>query len=127
MKKFLLYLFPVVLYMAIIFIASTTAPPVIETFDIWQADKVLHLSAYFFLGFLWERALYAFLQVQIKKGYTRMILSGFFISFLYGFFIEICQYFIATRDFSIFDMAANGIGGFLGSYMYYRFLIVKYL
>jgi len=38
----------------------------------------------------------------------------FILLFLYSFFIEIIQYFIPYRDFSLLDLAANGLGLFTG-------------
>jgi VanZ family protein len=109
--------------MLFLFIASVTPPPPVKIPGIWQLDKLFHFTAYFILGFLWARVLRATNPMLSPKNGSQLVLPSFVNCFLYGFFIEICQYFLPYREFSIFDMAANGLGGFLGSYIYCRLLI----
>jgi len=44
------------------------------------------------------------------------------ISFLYGFVMEVLQYyFYEGREFDFIDMLANGVGAILGTYIFSRF------
>lgn len=42
-------------------------------------------------------------------------------SVLYGISDEIHQIFVSERQFSIFDMLADGIGGIIGTFAYNKF------
>ena len=70
-------------------------------------DKIKHIAVYFGLGILLYLALSASKNLAIKR-YTIPLtfVSGFFL----GVIDEIHQLFVPERSFSIFDMAADGIG-----------------
>jgi VanZ family protein len=63
-------------------------------------DKVKHILAFYVLAFLTD---YSAPKVSftLSKGLT--ILG-------YGLLIEVIQYFLPYREFSLFDLAADGIG-----------------
>ena len=63
-------------------------------------DKLSHFLAFFTLAFLID-----FSFPKKDFGYMK-----FFELLSYGFLIEIIQYFIPYRSFSLYDMLANGTG-----------------
>ncbi len=93
------------LFLAIIFILSVIK--INDTNLPEQSDKIVH----FFMYFLCSAAIY------LLKFKHFIILSV-----LYGIFIEIVQYFIPWRSFSIADIVANCFGAitFLIFLKYYK-------
>jgi VanZ family protein len=65
-----------------------------------NADKLQHLLAFFVLAWLLNRSF-----PDISWGWNQILLL-----FAYGFLIEIIQYFIPYRFFSIWDLVANSVG-----------------
>jgi len=63
-------------------------------------DKVKHILAFYMLAFLADYSVPKF-EFNLSKGLT--ILG-------YGLLIEVIQYFLPYREFSLFDLAADGIG-----------------
>ena len=96
---------------------SPQAPPVEPSCA--DSDKVVHLIAYFIMGL----AGYAFFRVcSIRIASKPMVYSLIFGS-LYGFFIEVVQYFLPTRVFSFYDIMANEAGLFLSMFFIWMFNI----
>lgn len=63
-------------------------------------DKVKHILAFYVLSFLAD---YSVPGVKFKLGKGLAILG-------YGLLIEVIQYFLPYREFSLFDLAADAIG-----------------
>ena len=108
------YWLPVIAYMAFIFYLSSR--PMHEEIlpEIWNIDKVAHFIEYWVLGFLWSRAL------KSKQEMPKATLIAFVITFLYAVSDEIHQYFVPNRDASVYDVIADGLGGWLGIWVYRR-------
>lgn len=69
-------------------------------------DKVLHFLSFYVLAFLAD---YSTPRIRFNLGKGLTILG-------YGLLIEVIQYFLPYRTFSIFDLAADGIG--ISAYMF---------
>jgi len=69
-------------------------------------DKVKHILAFFVLSFLAD---YSAPDVQFNLKKWLPVLG-------YGLLIEVVQYFLPYREFSLFDLAADGIG--IAAYAY---------
>ncbi|MBR9999833.1 MAG: VanZ family protein [Cyclobacteriaceae bacterium] len=89
----------------------------VPRFDFELMDKMVHI---FIFG------THSFLMAGYLKKEQKItdLTTGFFpaiiiLSFLYGFLIEILQYFIPERSFEIFDLIANFIGILLGTLIFY--------
>ncbi len=82
----------------VISILAFGPPPVAVSASV--SDKVLHAGAFFVLSFLLEGALSttSFWRVKVP-----MLLS-------YGLFIELIQWQLPNRDFSLLDFLADGAG-----------------
>jgi len=78
--------------------STTTKLPYVE--NVW--DKAKHTFAFFVLFIL------AFNGFKIKAKLLMLLLL------FYGLQIEIVQYFIPKREFSFFDIFADGVGIVLG-------------
>jgi len=63
-------------------------------------DKVKHVLAFYVLAFLADYSVPK-VRFNLSKGLT--ILG-------YGLLIEVIQYFLPYREFSLFDLAADGVG-----------------
>lgn len=70
-------------------------------------DKLLHMAAYGVLACLIYLALQ---EMDVSKRY--LLVLAFAISFLYGVWNEVLQYFVPWREADILDATANGIGAF---------------
>jgi VanZ family protein len=70
--------------------------PVLETIG----DKANHLAAFFVLAFLAD---FSFPDGRFSLSKILALLS-------YGLFIEVIQYFLPYRSFSLLDLAADGAG-----------------
>ena len=80
------------------------------------------MGEYSILGFLAVRAIYS-LDLRSSNGFL-FALSVIF-SVFYGFSDEIHQSFVPGRTVSIGDLMADGVGGFLGTFAYWKMAIVR--
>ena len=100
----------VVALVAIEYLATTTLEiKAIE--NTW--DKANHFIAFFVLYILLSGA---FTQLKIITKSIGLV--------LFGFHIEVLQYFIPNRDFSLLDVFADSIGILIGIAIYKLFTIV---
>ena len=108
-KLYLVLLFGALV--SIEFLATTTTVHIEVVESMW--DKANHFVAFFTLYILLSLAKSTY-SLRLKF----LLLLGF------GFQIEIVQYFIEGRDFSLFDVVADSIGMGIGAvsvYIYKRF------
>jgi len=96
---------PLLIFAALIFYFSSrsTLPGFVSALPI--NDKILHLGEFFIFGLLIFRAFSTTKYEPIV--YLVVILAAF----LYGLFDEFHQLFVPGRVFSIFDLAADTLGG----------------
>jgi len=79
------------------YLATTQqAPSIIDDLN----DKVNHVLAFYVLAFLAD---YSVPKVRFNLSKGLAILG-------YGLLIEVIQYFLPYREFSLFDLAADGVG-----------------
>ena len=86
----------VTLVMMMYLATTQQAPSVIDNLN----DKVNHALAFYVLAFLAD---YSVPKVRFNLGNGLTILG-------YGLLIEVIQYFLPYREFSLFDLAADAIG-----------------
>jgi len=89
------------IYLTIILYLAVTPQELEVVKNSW--DKLNHFVAFF--------VLYVLLTFTFRK---IDIFHRFIISLTFGFFIEIIQYLLPNREFSLLDILANGIGIVLG-------------
>jgi len=96
-----------------IFVFYLSVQPITEETPEWfpYQDKVFHVMLYAIFSFI--------LAIGMRQGKKQYLVKtvfymSFVISFIYGFFIEICQIFVPTRSFEVLDITANSIGSILG-------------
>ena len=103
-RKISIYLILSAIYMGLIFYLSSYPMEMkVPTFSGW--DKVVHAVVYGILAAM----VYLGLQ-EMEVGGPYLILVAFGISFFYGIFNEIHQYFVPWREADVLDVMANGIG-----------------
>ena len=112
MRRFFSLWVPVIIYAGIIFYLSSLSAK--ELPRVWISDKIVHLIEFSILGFLIIRAIDQVRMISLGK----TLLFSTIIVLLYGFTDEIHQIFVSTREFSLFDLLFDGIGGLLGSLTY---------
>lgn len=117
MKNFLKFWLPLYIYAALIFSISSISKPLPET-DIPSLDKVLHIGAYALLGILASRAFRNSPRDVIFKNFKLLAVLG---TSLYGISDELHQLFVPGREFSIFDIVADTIGGIVGTFVYSKY------
>lgn len=114
LKIIFLYWLPVVIYAGLIFFFSSL-PYGFKGPKSVYFDKLLHLAEYFIFGILLSRAFIKSLsQFSVIKCYLFVVV----IACLYGISDEIHQLFVEGREFSIYDIFADTIGGSLGALIY---------
>jgi len=97
-----LFLAGAILYMAVIFYASSLPGGIVGIPAPW--DKLAHAASYGFLGWLWQRAL----------GFPGWAWA---IATLYGLSDEFHQRFVPGRMFDLADWLADGIGAAIGAWV----------
>jgi VanZ family protein len=78
-------------------------------------DKVMHFVEYGVLGFLLAR-LIANVQSTLSKGFLLGLVV--ILATLYGISDEVHQAFVPGRNASPWDVAADGLGGLMGAFLY---------
>jgi VanZ family protein len=107
----LLHWLPALLYMGLIFFASSQSN-LSSPYEFPESDKLLHVLLYAPLGFLICYAL------SRSAPNTNLIFVGAFLASLYGLTDEVHQYFVPGRTASPLDLLADGIGAIIGSFIY---------
>lgn len=108
------YWLPLIGYMVLIFYLSSQPLEGWELPDVWNIDKIFHMIEYGVLGILWLRALNERVSLRGLKW------LAFIFTLLYGVSDEVHQMFVPNRSSSIFDVMADGLGGWLGVWVYSR-------
>lgn len=114
MRPFLKYWVPLYAYAGLIFYLSSIPRPLPEI-RIPFFDKALHIFEYAIFGFIAARAFRNSSRAVFCRHFK---IFAVIISFLYGISDEYHQGFVSQRQFSVFDMLADGVGGFLGAHLY---------
>ncbi|MGC8737306.1 MAG: VanZ family protein [Candidatus Hydrogenedens sp.] len=105
------YLFITILYAMFVFWLSIQ--PITQTTPDWfpYQDKVLHVILYGILSILISVGM---MRSEHRYSNKTLIFTSVGISFVYGFFMEICQIFVPTRSFDLRDSLANLVGSLIG-------------
>ncbi len=105
-------------YAAFIFYLSSRSWSSVPLFPF--ADKIFHVILYLGLGgfLLWT------LRLSRLRYYKRLYLITFAITILYGLSDETHQLFVAGREFSLLDLAADGVGAVLGVFIASKIAII---
>jgi VanZ family protein len=102
---------PFVTVTVAIFWLSVIKTPSLKLYENWfwdNIDKLGHAFAYAALYFSGAYSLKSFSDKKLLN-YSKLKVL-FVFCFLYGFLIEILQYFLPHRSFDPFDMLANTLG-----------------
>jgi VanZ family protein len=108
------YWLPLYIYAGIIFYFSSIPKPLPEV-SILFFDKILHICEYALFGVFSARA---FKNSSRKTLIENFKIFAIVLTVLYGISDEFHQRFVSQRQFSIFDIFADGIGGILGVFVY---------
>ena len=103
---------PVVLWMGIIFYASSITASEMPRFDLPNIDKLFHSIEYLILGFLLARA---FIHSSFRPNYRYIFIAAFLIASLSGASDEFHQRFVQGRSCDLFDLLFDIIGAGLGA------------
>jgi len=112
--KFIRYWFPAILYSGIIFRVSSIADVTIPLPEL-QFDKFLHILVYLPFGFLVARGIDGSRPSISPKSLWMLVVLA---AFLYGLSDEYHQSFVPGRNFGIFDLMADTIGGAIGGFIF---------
>lgn len=82
-------------------------PQVEFPINFWNADKVYHCAAYGWLAVL----------PMIGFAIRRLAVSAALFMIILGVLLEIGQYYIPGRTFSLLDITANSLGVILGIFL----------
>lgn len=116
-NNFLKYWAPLYVYAGLIFYLSSLSRPLPEV-SIPFFDKSIHIFEYAVFGLLASRA---FRNSPRKTFFENFKVLAILTSLIYGISDEFHQGFVPGRQFSVFDMMADGIGGGLGAFIYGRY------
>jgi VanZ family protein len=103
---------PVVLWMALIFFASSIKGDDIPNFNIPNMDKLFHFVEYYILGVLLVRA---FMGSAANPNFKFILLASVLTASSFGALDEFHQRFVTERSPEIFDVVFDIIGSFLGA------------
>lgn len=113
LKVIFFYWLLVIIYAGFIFFLSSL--PGFQGPGIIYLDKFLHLVEYLIFGILLSLALLkSFPRERRIKHYSLVIV----LCCLYGVSDEVHQLFVVGREFSIYDIFADTLGGSLGAFFY---------
>ena len=115
-RRLLFYWLPVALLCGALFWQSSF--PSVQTPSLFPIqDKLLHMTAYGLLDWLFARAL-AREKPELSISALKWAAIGF--ACFYGLTDEIHQAFVPSRNADVWDFAADGAGAFLGALLYIR-------
>jgi VanZ family protein len=104
---------PVLVWMALIFTASSIPSGRFPDVSIFRFDKLIHLVIYGVLGFLMHRALSRQSRFPLLARWAALWSVLFCV--LYGVSDELHQSFVPGRDMSGYDLIANTAGALLSA------------
>lgn len=111
---------PLVGYISSIFLMSSLSSFPVHLPVSWPIDKVLHFVEYAVLSLLVARVVHRSLGRLASVVKIAVITIG--ITILFGVGDELFQSKVVNRDCSVFDLAADALGGSGGFLMYYLLL-----
>ena len=117
MRSLLKYWVPLYVYAGFIFYLSSV-PRALPDIGIPFLDKILHVCGYAVFGLIASRA---FRNSSRKVFLENFKIFAILVSIAYGISDEFHQALVPGRQFSIFDMIADGIGGVIGVFAYGRY------
>ena len=104
------YWFFALIYMGLIFIASSIRGDALPEIRIWNGDKFIHLVKYGILSWILGKA---FRTSENKVFINQAVVLSVMLTILYGISDEIHQSFVPLRCPDVYDVVADGIGGIL--------------
>jgi VanZ family protein len=111
-SRFLVYWFPVAVYMALIFfLSSRSTLPALPRIP--YVDKICHCTEYAILGYLLTRALIHENGSWLSRN---ALLVAIAIAIIFGLSDEIHQIFVPLRQCDMFDLLADSIGASIGAW-----------
>ncbi len=109
--------FFVMAYAAFIFFLSSLSHPLPESVQKYFSDWILHGVEYGVFGFLLIRALQGTFEKQSR---SFLFITALILGILYGVSDEWHQSFVPNRQSSAHDVAADGLGVFLGALVWVK-------
>ncbi len=109
-RTFAFYHLPAILYAALIFAVSSIPQLRVPSFKLENIDKLIHFVEYSIFAYLIFRS---FSKIQLlTRGHLAPLIAILFVS-LYAASDEYHQRFVAGRDSSVSDLAADVLGAVL--------------
>jgi len=110
--KFVKYHLPVVVYMIIIFIASSLPEKKLPEIGFEMNDKIIHIGEYFLLYLLF---FLSFSNIEKDNIISKNLFTfSFILTVFYGITDELHQALVPGRSADIFDIVADIFGALLG-------------
>ncbi len=109
MRRFVLYILPVVAYAGVIFLLSSRSSlpaPAVVGFD-----KVAHFGVYGGLAFLAARGAHGYGSTRLRAAVLGALLAA-----AYGATDEVHQSFVPGRTMELLDLAADALGAAAGAF-----------
>lgn len=111
-KKAFFYLFPLFVYLALIFYFSSLKPKEVKVFRLLDlfayADSILHFLEFFIFGWLIKRAVSAYLSFW---KFSYQALFSVLLIIVFAFLDEYFQSFLTYRTSTVSDFFADIFGG----------------
>jgi len=123
MISFVRYQLPAVVWMVVIFVASSIPGSDLPEIKIWNSDKLIHIGIFFVLCWLFNRALW----FQSRSPFLKYRSVGFAFLFvaIYAVLDEFHQGFVPGRTQDVFDVIADIIGGAMFTLIFLLGLVMK--
>jgi VanZ family protein len=116
-RRWAFFLFPLLAYAALIFYGSSQSRWFFEPPEFFSSDKVYHLLEYSVFGVLVARIIE---EYRFSPSFPKKLIGVLAISLLYGISDEFHQWFIPGRSATFGDVLADGLGGGLGGWLYFK-------
>jgi len=101
---------PVILWCAVIFVSSSIPSNRLPSVGVMGFDKLVHFGIYLVLCSLIHRSFRDQSMVSLIRRHS--IAASIVACILYGATDEFHQLFVLGRSASVYDLLANGLGGF---------------
>jgi VanZ family protein len=102
---------PVILWGALIFVASSIPGTNFPNVPVFDADKLVHMGIYFVFCMLAHRAFSH--QHRFPLFFRYSLAFSVLLTLVYGISDEFHQYFVPSRSSDVYDVAADVVGGLL--------------
>ncbi len=112
-RRFITYLFFSIIWtFIIIYLLIFFKPSNIKNIDVMFIDKIIHFSLFFIESYLVTKC-----YILSKKNSKKSLIIILIPLVIFSIMIEVIQVYLPFRSYDLFDLSANILGFFIGSFI----------